>query len=125
MLLLSALALKIRNRIRCDFFASDTVPSLFCFNETALENHYASSHPHAGRYPCGSLVHNGVWYYGTYCLGPYSNTRWGDYMYNRPHLGPFVGFRISRDFGKTWEDCPHTPRESIFKECGLGGYPVR
>jgi len=27
-------------------------------------------HPYQGRYPCGSLVHNGVWYYGTYCLGP-------------------------------------------------------
>ena len=26
--------------------------------------------PYAGRYPCGSLVYNGVWYYGTYCLGP-------------------------------------------------------
>ena len=24
--------------------------------------------PYQGRYPCGSLVHNGVWYYGTYCL---------------------------------------------------------
>ena len=26
--------------------------------------------PYRGRYPCGSLVHNGVWYYGTYCLAP-------------------------------------------------------
>jgi len=26
--------------------------------------------PYRGRYPCGSLVHNGIWYYGTYCLGP-------------------------------------------------------
>ena len=24
--------------------------------------------PYEGRYPCGSLVYNGVWYYGTYCL---------------------------------------------------------
>lgn len=22
--------------------------------------------PYRGRYPCGSLVHNGIWYYGTY-----------------------------------------------------------
>lgn len=92
---------------------------------TALENHYASSHPYAGRYPCGSLVYNGIWYYGTYCLGPYSTTRYGNYVYNWPHLGPFVGFRISRDFGKTWEDCPHSPDRSIFDECGLGGYPVK
>ncbi len=26
--------------------------------------------PYASRYPCGSLVFNGVWYYGTYCLHP-------------------------------------------------------
>ena len=26
--------------------------------------------PTKGRYPCGSLVHDGVWYYGTYCLHP-------------------------------------------------------
>ena len=30
----------------------------------------ASPRPYEGRYPCGSLVYNGVWYYGTYCLGP-------------------------------------------------------
>ncbi|MBQ4050147.1 MAG: hypothetical protein IJD13_00820, partial [Oscillospiraceae bacterium] len=92
---------------------------------TALENHYASSFPYAGRYPCGSLVYNDIWYYGTYCLGPYGGTRYGDHEYNWPQLGPFVGFRISRDFGKTWEDCPHTPRRSIFNECGLGGWPVK
>ena len=26
--------------------------------------------PYQSRYPCGSLVHDGIWYYGTYCLGP-------------------------------------------------------
>lgn len=26
--------------------------------------------PYPGRYPCGSLIHNGVWCYGTYCLRP-------------------------------------------------------
>ena len=25
--------------------------------------------PYRGRYPCGSLVYDGIWYYGTYCLG--------------------------------------------------------
>src|SRR6266849_2188731 len=30
--------------------------------------HYASPAPYGGRYPCGSLVYDGVWYYGTYCL---------------------------------------------------------
>ena len=26
--------------------------------------------PYEGRYPCGSLMVDGVWYYGTYCLHP-------------------------------------------------------
>ena len=30
----------------------------------------ADPYPYGGRYPCGSLVYHGVWYYGTYCLGP-------------------------------------------------------
>ena len=31
---------------------------------------FASSLPYHGRYPCGSLIYDGVWYYGTYCLDP-------------------------------------------------------
>ena len=35
------------------------------------------SAPYQGRYPCGSLVYNGIWYYGTYCLDPAGiNTVW-------------------------------------------------
>jgi hypothetical protein len=84
-----------------------------------------SPKPYAGRYPCGSLVYNGVWYYGTYCLSPDGKTRYGDIDYNWPWLGPFVGFRISMDFGKTWQDCPHTPAKSLFGETGLWGHPVK
>ena len=29
---------------------------------------FASPNPYHGRYPCGSLIYEGVWYYGTYCL---------------------------------------------------------
>ncbi len=29
--------------------------------------------PYRGRYPYGSLVHDGIWYFGTYCLGPAAN----------------------------------------------------
>ena len=82
-------------------------------------------YPYGGRYPCGSLVYNGVWYYGTYCLSPYGRVRYGDFMYNWPWLGPFVGFRTSTDFGETWTDCPHTPYEPLFGESGLCGYPVK
>ena len=92
---------------------------------TALENQEASAYPYGGRYPCGSLVYNGIWYYGTYCLSPFGWTKYGGRSYNWPFLGPFVGFRISRDFGKSWEPCPHTPDNPIFGECGIAGYPVK
>ncbi len=81
--------------------------------------------PYQGRYPCGSLVHNGVWYYGTYCLAPDPKTRIGGFNYNWPWLGPFIGFRISSDFGLTWKDTPHTPAKSLFKEDGMWGHPVK
>jgi len=81
--------------------------------------------PYHGRYPCGSLVYNGVWYYGTYCLDPAGRTQWGDIIVNWPWLGPFVGFRYSTDYGHTWTPCPHTPADPIFGETGLNGYPVK
>ena len=31
-------------------------------------------------------------------------------------MGPFVGFRVSRDYGKTWEDSPCTPSKPLFPE---------
>lgn len=81
--------------------------------------------PYSGRYPCGSLVHNGIWYYGTYCLAPNSTVEKDGINFNWPWLGPFVGFRISRDFGLTWEDTPCTPSRPLFGEWGLDGNPVK
>ncbi len=83
------------------------------------------SNPYMGRYPCGSLVHNGVWYYGTYCLGPDGTTKFGDISVNWPWLGPFVGFRYSTNYGRTWTETPHTPSNSLFNETGINGYPVK
>ena len=80
---------------------------------------YASPAPYGGRYPCGSLVHNGVWYYGTYCLDE------SDRGLNWDILGPFVGFRISHDLGKTWEDTPHTGAKPIFGKSGKKGGKVK
>ncbi|MCX6345553.1 MAG: hypothetical protein NT018_10865 [Armatimonadetes bacterium] len=71
----------------------------------------SSSLPYGGRYPCGSLVYNGVWYYGTYCL---DNEK--EPGYNWGIMGPFVGFRYSTDFGKTWTQTPHTPSKPLFPE---------
>lgn len=81
--------------------------------------------PYGGRYPCGSLVHNDTWYYGTYCLD-YSVPRpeWADGL-NWDVLGPFVGFRISKDLGKTWIDTPHTPTAPIFGESSKNHGSVR
>ncbi|MDR3261646.1 MAG: DUF4185 domain-containing protein [Tannerella sp.] len=85
----------------------------------------ASPNPYQGRYPCGSLFHNGVWYYGTYCLAPAGQARYGEMLYNWPWLGPFVGFRTSTDKGRNWQKCPHTPEKPIFGETGINGYPVK
>jgi hypothetical protein len=81
--------------------------------------------PYQGRYPCGSLVYNGVWYYGTYCLHPAGSVPHGGMNYNWPWLGPFVGFRYSTDFGKTWTQTPCTPARPLFGEAALKGEPVK
>lgn len=81
--------------------------------------------PYAGRYPCGSLVYKGVWYYGTYCLHPSGTVPHGGMNYNWPWLGPFVGFRYSTDFGRTWTQTPCTPAKPLFGESALQGEPVK
>jgi hypothetical protein len=81
--------------------------------------------PYNGRYPCGSLIYNGIWYYGTYCLGPDNNAKFGDMKVNWPWIGPFVGFRTSKDYGHNWQACPHTPEKPIFGESGMYGSPVK
>lgn len=83
----------------------------------------ASPHPYQGRYPCGSLVYNSIWYYGTYCLmdsdgDPAKGLNWDI-------LGPFVGFRYSADFGRTWAETPHTPANPLFNEPRKISGPVR
>lgn len=77
------------------------------------------SEPYGGRYPSASLIHNGVWYYGTYCLD------WEPKGYHWGTLGPFVGFRTSKDFGKTWTETKWTPEKSIFGETGKNGSRVK
>lgn len=84
----------------------------------------AAAFPYHGRYPCGSLMYNGVWYYGTYCLD-LGDAKYGDQKVNWPWLGPFVGFRHSDDLGRSWTDCPLSPKEPLFPESGENGYPVK
>ena len=84
---------------------------------TSLGLHKAPATPYGGRYPCGSLVHEGIWYYGTYCLDKKK--------YPWDIMGPFVGFRTSKDLGKTWTDTPCTPARPLFGESGKGGSKVK
>ena len=79
--------------------------------------------PYQGRYPCGSLVYNGVWYYGTYGLldsdgDPAVGMNWDT-------LGPLVGYRHSTDYGKTWQESPHTPANPLFGEPDKPGNKVK
>ena len=81
--------------------------------------------PYDGRYPCGSLVHDGIWYYGTYCLNPSGSIAHEGKTFNWPWLGPFVGFRTSRDYGKTWTETPCSPAKPLFGEHALNGEPLK
>ncbi|WP_146398994.1 DUF4185 domain-containing protein [Planctomycetes bacterium CA13] len=74
----------------------------------------ASASPFQGRYPCGSLLHDGVWYYGTYGLDQPVKTVSSDFGWYV--LGPLVGFSWSIDFGKTWHETPHTADKPLFQE---------
>ena len=85
----------------------------------------ASPKPFEGRYPCGSLVYNGVWYYGTYCLGPTPTRCMTRCRYNWPIMGPMPGFRISTDYGKTWTPSPLSPEQPLFPEPAKRWGPVK
>jgi alpha-L-fucosidase len=80
-----------------------------------------SPEPYEGRYPCGSLAYDGVWYYGTYAL---KNAGYG---LNWPVLGPCPGFYVSRDFGKTWTNpaLSCAPGKALFPEPKKLGGPVK
>lgn len=106
----------------CATILGDDPLHLVVTNQSTFKS---SPRPYEGRYPCGTLVHNGVWYYGTYCLHPSGRVDRDGIPYNWPWLGPFVGFRTSTDFGRTWTETPHTPARPLFGETALQGEPVR
>ena len=86
---------------------------------------YASSMPYGGRYPSASLMHDGVWYYGTYCVDESGRVDAQGRAFNWDVLGPLVGFRVSHDRGVSWTACPHTPGEPLFGESGKRGAKLR
>lgn len=85
----------------------------------------ASALPYGGRYPSANLVHNGVWYYGTYCIDfDHSKPEYPD-QYSWAICGPVPGFRISTDYGKTWIPSPLSPENPLFPESGKNGQQVK
>lgn len=80
-----------------------------------------SPHPYGGRYPCACLYKDGVWYIGTYALNTAS------YGLNWAICGPFAGFDISKDNGKTWIPSPLScePGKALFPEPEIVNGPVK
>src|ERR1700683_294591 len=82
-----------------------------------LGTHTASALPYGGRYASASLIYNGTWYMGTYCCDVLKRTVDGVFA-SWASLEPFVGFMVSRNYGQTWEETPHTPWSPLFPEVG-------
>jgi len=85
----------------------------------------ASALPYGGRYPCANLVHDGIWYFGTYGV---------DFDFSKPEYptqyswaicGPLPGFAISKDYGKTWTPCPFDLDNPLMPESGKDGNQVK
>jgi len=72
----------------------------------------SSTYPYEGRYPCGSLMKDDTWWYGTYYLDNPNASIGGNYVGPSPKpncgnwciQGPVVDFRVSTDKGKTWKE---------------------
>jgi len=91
----------------------------------SLGSEPASALPYGGRYPSANLVHNGVWYYGTYCVDfDLSKPEYRD-LYSWAICGPLPGFRISMDYGKTWIPSPLSGARPLFPESGKDGRQVK
>lgn len=78
-----------------------------------------SGAPYAERYPSAPLVYDGIRYYGTYA---YLKTGIGP-QYEA--IGPFISFRYSRDYGKTWTDTPRTGADNLFQESAFAEHKVK
>jgi hypothetical protein len=91
----------------------------------SLGSEPASALPYGGRYPSANLVHDGIWYYGTYAVDfDFSKPEYPD-LYSWAICGPVPGFRISRDYGKTWTPSSLSPDRPLFPESGKGGQRVK
>ena len=90
---------------------------------TSLGIVQSSALPYEGRYPCANLVYNGIWYYGTYGID--FDPKPENKKYSWAICGPLPGFRISKDYGKTWIPCPLNLYNPLFPESGKNGQHVK
>ena len=90
---------------------------------TSLGTQAASALPYQGRYPCANLVYNGIWYYGTYGID--FDPKPENKKYSWTICGPMPGFRISKDYGKTWIPSPFNLDNPLFPESGKDGKFVK
>ena len=66
-----------------------------------------------GRYPSAQLMYNDIWYYGTYLLEQNDRSLYVP-NFDWPILQPFVGFRVSDNFGESWYD-QTTPEDPLLE----------
>lgn len=63
------------------------------------------------RYGTTNLMHDGVWYYGSYLQSAIQASGL---------MGPFMGFHVSTDFGSSWTPSPISTSTSFFPGESLG-----
>lgn len=96
----------------------------FHLNILPLEPAKHSNKMFHGTYPCGNLFYNGIWYYGRYLCHRWRNKYNEEIVYE---LGPFLGFRTSSDYGKTWQESEFDENKNLFPERGrcMGENPIK
>ncbi len=96
-------------------------------NYVSIGNINLPENPYGGRYPCGSLVYNGVWYYGSYCLMNENGKIESDIQdpqlgrINWGVMGPFCGFHIYKNLSDSvredkWIPSPFSGEKPMFSE---------
>ncbi len=92
--------------------------------------------PYGGRYPCGSLVLDGIWYYGSYCTMNENGSIQSDIQtpdlgrINWGVIGPFCGFHTCTNLAdswraETWTPSPHNGLKPLFPEPARPGKAVK